>query len=223
MPKESFSVKSFSTDVKDYDDSKGIVVAYANAYNVKDRDGDISAPGSFDKTVKENWNEIFVYKNHDDNILVGLPIEIDTKDAYGLLTKTEFSLDTTDGKDMYQDVKFRQSKGRPTYLSIGYNVMKRDNHNKSIIKEYMLGEYSFLTKRAANPLSVVQEIKSYNKRLTLIKNIEEMYNLKYSDKRLREIETVLKSLDKEPESDLSTPTEEPIAELISKMYQLNLS
>ena len=46
--------KQQSIEVKDLDDSKGIVVAYANAYDYKDSDGDISARGSFDKTVNEN-------------------------------------------------------------------------------------------------------------------------------------------------------------------------
>ena len=38
--------KQLSYDLKELDDAKGIIVAYANVYNNKDSDGDISAKGS---------------------------------------------------------------------------------------------------------------------------------------------------------------------------------
>lgn len=58
---ENFKFKQLSYDLKDLDENKGIVVAYANAYNFKDSDGDISAPGSFNKTVTENFKRIRVF------------------------------------------------------------------------------------------------------------------------------------------------------------------
>jgi hypothetical protein len=36
--------KSLAYDLKDLDGDKGVVVAYANVYNNRDSDGDISAP-----------------------------------------------------------------------------------------------------------------------------------------------------------------------------------
>ena len=56
--------KQLSYDLKELDESKGVVTAYANAYDFKDSDGDISAQGSFDKTVKENFKRIRVLKDH---------------------------------------------------------------------------------------------------------------------------------------------------------------
>ena len=44
--------KQLSIDVKDLDDNKGMVKAYANVYDYEDSDGDISAKGSFTKTVE---------------------------------------------------------------------------------------------------------------------------------------------------------------------------
>ena len=47
-----------------------------------------------------------------------------------------------------------KSHGLNAELSIGYEVIKRDEKNRSIITEYKLYEYSFLTSWAANELSV---------------------------------------------------------------------
>ncbi|MDD2236410.1 MAG: hypothetical protein PHG65_04305, partial [Kiritimatiellae bacterium] len=39
--------------LKEFDDERGIIRGYANVYNIKDSDGDISLFGSFTKTVTE--------------------------------------------------------------------------------------------------------------------------------------------------------------------------
>ena len=41
------------SEFRDIDEQTGIIKGYANVYNVKDSDGDISLPGSFSKTVAE--------------------------------------------------------------------------------------------------------------------------------------------------------------------------
>lgn len=193
--------KQLSYEIKDFDEKQGVVVAYANVYNVKDSHRDISAPNSFVKTVNENFDRIGVFKNHNPNISIGIPLEIDAKDSYGLLTKTKFDLSIQDGKDMFNHIKFKQEHGRNTELSIGYDVMKRDNHNKSIITEYKLWEYSFLTAWASNHLSLVTDVKSFNDNEEAIKFLTKAYDLDYSDETKIQIETFLKSLNNEPSSD----------------------
>jgi hypothetical protein len=94
-------------------------------------------------------------------------------------------------------------------LSIGYKVMQRDQKDKSIIKEYKLMEYSFLSSWGANQLSTVQDIKSIKSHYGLMELIQKSYDLDYSDERLRQIENLLKSLDKEP-SQSDTLSLEPI-------------
>ena len=84
--------KQLSYDLKDLDTAKGVVKAYANVYNFKDSDGDISAYGSFDKTVSENFKRIRVLKDHNPTMMIGVPLAIDTKDSYGLFTTTQFNL-----------------------------------------------------------------------------------------------------------------------------------
>jgi HK97 family phage prohead protease len=205
--------KQLTYDLKELDESKGVVTAYANVYNFKDSDGDISAYGSFDKTVSENFKRIRVLKDHNPTMMIGVPLSIDTKDSYGLLTTSQFNLNKSLGKDMFTDVKLMHESGLNAELSIGYKVMQRDQKDKSIIKEYKLMEYSFLSSWGANQLSTVQDIKAIKSHYGLMELIQKSYDLPYSDERLRQIENLLKSLDKEP-SDPDTTNLEPIMETL---------
>lgn len=213
--------KQISYDLKDLDEEKGVVLAYANAYNNKDSDGDSSAYGSFDKTVGESFKRIRVLKDHNPTIMVGVPLKIDTKDSFGLLTTTQFNMKKDVGRDMFTDVKLMHENGLNAELSIGYKVVQRDTRNKSIITEYMLREYSFLSSWGANELSTVQGIKSIKSVYGILELIEKSYNLNYSDSRLRQIETLLKSLSNEP-SEPDTLQEQPIIDAI-KLFRQNLT
>ncbi len=201
--------KQVSIDIKDFDEAKGIVRAYANTYDFKDSDGDISAKGSFTKTVSENYRRIRVLKDHIPTISLGVPLEIDAKDNYGLLTTTQFNLKKEVSRDMFTDIQLMKDNGLNAELSIGYNVKMRDATNKAIIKEYKLFEYSFLSSWAANEMSMVEDIKSIKSTYGLLELIEKSYNLDYSDTRLKQIETLLKSLSDEPILDI-TLKDEPI-------------
>jgi len=198
---ERMDFKQISYDLKELDDTKGVVVAYANVYNNTDSDGDISAYGSFTKTVSENFKRIRVLKDHNPTMMIGVPLAIDTKDTYGLLTTSQFNMNKPLGKDMFTDVKLMHESGLNAELSIGYKAMQRDQKNKSIITEYKLMEYSFLSSWAANELATVQDIKSIKNHYGLMELIQKSYDLDYSDERLRQIETLLKALSDEPSND----------------------
>lgn len=195
--------KQIAHEVKDFDENKGIVVAYANVYNNEDADGDISSPGAFTKTAKENFKRIRVLKDHNSTISLGVPLEIDAKDSYGLLTKTKFNLDKEVSRDMFTDIKLYREHGLNAELSIGYEIVKRNEKDARKIDEYKLYEYSFLTSWAANELATVQGIKNLKSTQGMIELLSKAYNLDYSDNRLREIETILKSLTNEPSEDHS--------------------
>lgn len=196
--------KQLSYDLKELDEKKGVVTAYANVYNFKDSDGDISAYGSFDKTVNENFKRIRVLKDHNPTMMIGVPLTIDTKDTYGLLTTTQFNMNKDLGKDMFTDVKLMYENNLNAELSIGYKVMQRDKKNNSLITEYKLMEYSFLSSWGANQLSTVQDIKSIKSHYGLMELIEKSYNLDYSDTRLRQIENLLKMVSNDNEEDFNT-------------------
>lgn len=211
--------KQLSYDLKELDETKGVITAYANAYNFKDSDGDISAFGSFEKTVSENFKRIRVLKDHDPKMMIGVPLIIDTKDTYGLLTTSQFNMNKDLGRDMFQDVKLMHENGLNAELSIGYKVMQRDQKNKSIISEYKLMEYSFLSSWGANELSTVQGIKNIKSTYGILELIEKAYNLDYSDNRLRQIETILKALTTEP-LEPNTLNEKPLILDTLKSFKL---
>lgn len=211
-----FLQKSISTNLSELDDVKGYVEGYANTYNLKDSHGDISSPDSFLKTVNERAKIIKVYLNHDDNQLIGVPAFIDAKDPIGLKTGTQFNMKTNLGRDAFYDVKFLVDNGFEAGMSIGAWIMKRNGKNKSIVEEYRLKEYSFLTKEQSNRTSLVTALKSADSPSELMGLLTKMFNLPYSDERLKQIESILKSLDEEPSgesvansTDETTSTDEP--------------
>lgn len=203
--------KSLSTDIKDLDEAKGVVVAYAAVYGNKDADGDISAPGSLTKTVRDHFKRIRVLKDHNPTIMLGVPLEIDTNDNYGLGTKSQFNMKKPVAQDMFTDILLMKENGLNAELSIGFGKTERDPKNKSIIKEYkFLGEYSFLSAWAANELATVQDIKSIKTHYGVMELLTKAYNLPYSDNRLKQIELILKSLSSEPVEPVATPQAKPV-------------
>ena len=211
--------KQLSYELKDFDESEGIVKAYANVYDNTDSDGDISAKGSFNKTVSENFKRIRVLKDHNPTISLGVPLDIDVNDSYGLLTTSKFNLKKEVSRDMFTDIKLMHESGLNAELSIGYKVMQRDVKNKSIINEYKLMEYSFLSSWAANELSTVQSIKGINSFYGIMEIAQKAYNLDYSDSRLRDLETILKALSNEPIETI-TLNEQPLILDTLKSFKL---
>lgn len=207
--------KQLAYDLKDLDENKGIVVAYANTYNFKDSDGDISAYGSFNKTVNEGYKRIRVLKDHNPREMIGVPLSIDTKDTFGLLTTTQFNMKTELGRDMFHNVKLMADNGLNAELSIGYKVMQRDQKNKSIITEYMMREYSFLSSWGANELSTVQGIKNVKSVGGFMELLTKAYGLDYSHKTMVQIETLLKALSTEP-LETDTPNNQPLIDTLKQ-------
>ena len=205
--------KSNQQEVKDLDENKGVVVAYANAYDVEDSDGDISAQGSFLKTVQENAKRIRVLKDHNSTISLGVPLEIDANDPYGLKTVSQFNMKKEVSRDMFTDIKLYMENGLNAELSIGYEIIKRDEKDSRVIKEYKLYEYSFLTSWAANQMSTVQGLKNLSNHYGILDLITKAYDMDYSDSRLKEIEQLLISLTKEP-----TPHSEVKADDIEAVF-----
>lgn len=201
--------KQHSIEIKDLDDAKGIVTAFANVYNVVDSDDDISLPGSFTKTVAENSKRLRVLKDHNPTISLGVPLEINANDPYGLLTTTKFNMRKDVAKDMFTDILLAQENGLNSELSIGYNVQRRADDDRRKIAEFRLWEYSFLTSWAANELSTVTGVKGLKSHYGILEIITKAYDLPYSDGRLIEIENLLKSLTDAPSDKPDTLKVEP--------------
>ena len=203
-------------------DNDGYLIGYANIYNEKDLQGDISAPTSFIKTVSERKAKIKIYRNHDSNQFVGVPMDMKADDPVGLHITAKMLLDTQLGRDTYAESKFLVENGFESGFSIGGWVLQRDKTNKSIVTEYKLSEISVLTKEQANAKSMVSMIKSFQQEEQLKVDefwnaITKAYNTNFSDNILKSLETFL-TLAKKPENlDSTTLIEEP-TNLIKQVY-----
>ena len=212
------------SEFRDIDEASGIIKGYANVYNVKDSDGDISLPGSFSKTVAERAKKIKIFKNHTPQ-LVGVPMELDIADPYGLGLTAKMLMDTDAGRDTFHEVKFLHENGFESGISIGGWVIKRNPKNKSEVVEYKLKEISVLTtEEPANQLSLVNAVKAV-KELTeptqeeFWNIIEKAYNAKFSDNILKSLEKFLTLKDAEPEQ-LKAETTQHVEPLITNIYEL---
>ena len=221
--------KNFEQVVEDVDE-KGVVTIYVNAFGNKDSDGDISSEKAFDRTIKENFNRIKHFVNHDGRLLAGIPLEM-TPDQVGLKVRSKLNLEKELGRDIYSDYKLYKENGRTLEHSIGFNIVSRDQKNKDIITEYKLWEYSTLTNWGANsqtPLVDLKSFKSPEDVILKIKELTEMYNRAYSDGRLVSIENALKALEKAGPVAETTPNDKPLddarIELVKqlrKSFQVN--
>lgn len=201
--------KHIGHKVDDFDGKQGIVKAYANVYGNEDSDGDISEVGSFKRTVNNNRKRIRVLKDHISTLMLGVPLEIDADDNYGLKTVTKFNLQKELGRDMLSDIQLLVENDMTAELSIGYWPEKRDQRDNRRITEYKLFEYSFLTSQASNALAQVTDIKSLKNKAGVIDLLSKMYNLPYSDTRLKQIENLLLSLETKDSGEEPTPGGDP--------------
>lgn len=212
------------SEFRDIDEQTGIIKGYANVYNVKDSDGDISLPGSFSKTVAERAKKIKIFKNHTPQ-LVGVPMELDIADPYGLGLTAKMLMDTDTGRDTFHEVKFLHENGFESGMSIGGWIIKRNPKNKAEVVEYKLKEISVLTtEEPANQLSLVSAVKAV-KELTeptqeeFWSIIEKVYNVRFSDNILKSLEQFLTLKDAEPDQ-LDADTTQHVEPLIMNIYEL---
>ena len=220
-----YAFKSVSHEIKDLDETKGIVRAYANVYGNEDSDGDISMPGSFKRSVNNNFKRMRVLKDHISTITLGVPLEMDADDSYGLDTITQFNLKKEVSRDMFSDIQLANDNGLNAELSIGYDRnVKRDTKDKRRIVEYKLMEYSFLSAWASNELALVTDLKSIKSHYGVIELLVKMYNLPYSDIRLKQIEALLVSLTHDPSDTQDTQKDDSItADELKSIILKNLS
>lgn len=188
--------------VSDLDTSKGLVTVAANAFYNEDSDGDISMPGAFTKTLNENFDRLKWFLNHDNTILLGVPIEGKQTDKHLVITgqmnmKKQVSIDTLEDYRLYAE------HGKTLEHSVMVQAIKRDPTDKSRVLEWKLWEYSTITSWGANEQTPLLSMKSE-------KNIAEAIDFmevclrkgNYTDQRGKEMEKIIKQL-------RSLATEEP--------------
>jgi HK97 family phage prohead protease len=201
--------KDFETKIEDVD-AKGRVLVAANALGNVDSDQDRSMPGSFSKTLKENFNRLKWFLNHKTDLLLGVPVEgsesgNQLKMLGQLNMKKQLSLDT------YEDYKLYAEYGKSLEHSIGVEAVKKEiKDGIRDVYEWKLWEYSTLTAWGANSETHLLGIKS-NK--DIIETVDwlgiKLKKGNYTDEKFSQIEQQLmqlKSLLIEP---ASTTQDEP--------------
>jgi HK97 family phage prohead protease len=149
------------SNIVDLDDRSGIVTVAANAFGNIDSDRDISMPGSFSKTIKENFHRLKWFLNHDRTQLLGVPLEAKETSEY-LQVRGQINLKKQIGRDTYEDYKLYAENGLSLEHSIGVDAIKyiedRENDVRKVT-EWKWWEYSTLTSWGANERTPMIEMK----------------------------------------------------------------
>ena len=196
--------KSFGTKVKDIDEAKGIVTIYINAFSNEDTDGDISEPGSFKRTFKNNISRIKHFLNHDSYKLIGVPIKL-YEDQIGAIAVSQLNIKKELGRDVFEDYKLYAEHGKSLEHSVRVYAVKRDTNDTRRVLEWKLWEYSTLYGWGANEETPLINIKSLDELEMMMREGN------YTDERAKQIEKLydqLKNLIADPSG---TPETDPPA------------
>lgn len=178
--------KALDYKLQDLSQKEGIVKIRISAYNNIDSFGDVMLPGAFTKTIKEQKQRIKHLLNHDNEYLLGYPIEfIDNPKGLDVVSKMDiFNTGDLTANGIFQKYLFFNEGGRTLEHSIGYFAIKEEeitdkDKDKEInyLKEVMLVEYSTILKWAANektPLLSIKSIESQSDFHKLLEKLEEL-------------------------------------------------
>jgi len=216
--------KDFETTIKDVDE-KGRVIVDANAIGNTDADKDISMPGSFNKTLSENFNRLKWFLNHDKTLLLGVPIE--GQEVNDKLRMTgQLNMKKELSRDVYEDYKLYAEYGKSLEHSIGVEAIKKEQtEDIRRVFEWKLWEYSTLYGWGANELTPMVSIKSMQDPGEVITWLSlKLKKGNYTDERFMQIENqvnILRSLCTEPEASTqkAKPDETEAAMLIHQLRQ----
>lgn len=143
-------------------DGSGIITVAANAFGNIDSDRDISMPGSFSRTIKENFSRLKWFLNHNREQLLGVPLEAKETSDF-LQVRGQLNMKKQIGRDTYEDYRLYAENGLSLEHSIGVDAVKfiedRENEVRKVT-EWKWWEYSTLTSWGANERTPMLEMKS---------------------------------------------------------------
>lgn len=188
-------------------DENGVVVIAVNAFGNEDSDGDISMPGSFNKTLKENFDRVKWFLNHNKTQLLGVPISGEETPEYLQMT-AKFNMKKQMSLDVYYDYQLYASENKTLEHSIGVDIIQRDPSNVKRVTEYKMWEFSTLTNWGANENTPLLSLKdmggmSVEQMQEQLEFITKSIKLPYSDERLSKIEKSISTLTKIIQKDMT--------------------
>lgn len=194
-------LKSLQYETKTLDvTEKGIVTAAVNGIGIEDSQHDISMPGSFVDTLRDDIHKMRWYLNHDQRQLLGVPLSGEEKDG-NLVMVGQLNLEKQIGRDTLADYKLFHEAGRTLEHSIGVKALERDKNDRRKVLKWMMREFSTLTNWGSNPRTFLVGIKSGT--ADQLRDAADFIRLAfkqhgYSDERLKnydmELNLLLKSL-----------------------------
>lgn len=161
-------------------DEFGVFEGYGSVFGVKDSYNDIVLPGAFSASLathKKNGTMPALLWQHDSDDLIGVYLEM-REDSVGLYVKGRLALKTEKGNDAYELMRMYAESGQSLGLSIGY-VTESDEYDST----------TGITKLTAIDLwevSVVTFPANASARVTGVKSVEEIADLKSAEQYLRD-------------------------------------
>jgi len=181
--------KALDAEVLNVEKEKGIVETYINTFNVVDTWNEVSLPGSFKKTFKENFKNIYWLKNHDWDLMPGITLKL-YEDAKGAIAVGQINMKKQLGVDLWNDYLLYAENGRSLEHSVRIQPVKYIIENDVMyISEQKMMEWSSLTRPGSNPKTEVITLKNEKELM------EAALKLNYSDEKLKAIETKIAELE----------------------------
>lgn len=175
---------------------KGIVTVAVNGIGIEDAQHDISMPGSFADTLRDDIAKMRWYLNHDTRQLLGVPLSGEEKDN-NLIMTGQLNLKKQIGRDILEDYKLFRDAGRTLEHSIGVKALARDEEDRRKVLKWRMLEYSTLTGWGANPQTYLVGLKSATEQQVMdavefIRMALKQHG--YSDERLKQYDMELNLL-----------------------------
>lgn len=184
-------LKSIHEKVEDITKEGRLTIAI-NAIGNEDSDGDISLPGSFNKTMTDDIARMKWFLNHNTTQLLGVPIA--GREEGGLVKmEAQLNMKKQIAIDVLSDYELYAEHGRTLEHSVGVEDIVRNKANKKEVQEWKMWEFSTLTSWGANERTPLLEIKSMDEQ---IKMLEKALKKNYSTERLVGMEKSLNLLKK---------------------------
>jgi len=192
METQEFRLKHIKQEIIDLDKAKGIVTTYINTFNIVDDYNEVSMPGSFKKTFKENLNKIYWLYNHDWDEMPGITLKL-YEDAKGAIAVGQINMKKQLGMDVWSDYILFAENGRSLEHSVRVQPIKYTIVDETMyIQEQKLREWSTLTRPGANAETEVISLKQSEDEIKLLRAA---LKLDYSDERLKQFEEKLNSIE----------------------------
>lgn len=212
--------KTFKSPIMDIAD-KGIVTIAISRFGNEDYGEDIVHKGAFAKTFTEGGNRIKHFIDHTirASSVVGLPIKMYETDTHAVV-ESALNLEKQISRDLFSDYKFFQANKKSLDHSFGYDTIQGKARTKKGEDIFELKMYEYSTVGIGmNPDTPLLDLKSMTEDdIPLLEEYLRKYDV--SNKRGKQIESIIKQIKELKEPVKATPDDEPVIPLATQLNEL---